>query len=132
MKKILTGHFRWLVLVVVSAAAMLGGQPVFAQASASDLSTGFPPLDQWKAAVVAGDAAALRALYSTDPAAKIEANGVAAGADTDINFWLGLKARGMKIEIVRLKEKPGSESAIFKAEVQLANGQTVSVTDAQG
>jgi len=132
MMKILTGHFRDVVLAVITAAAILCGQSCFAQASTADSSTGFPPLDQWKAAVVAGDAAALTALYSTDPAAKIEANGVAAGADADINFWLGLKARRMKIEIVRLKEKPGAKSAIFKAEVQLANGQMVTVTDAQG
>jgi hypothetical protein len=74
----------------------------------------------------------LKAFYSTDPAAQIEAGGVTSGADADINFWLGLKARSMKLEIVRLKVKPGGESVIFKAEVQLANGQTVSVTDAQG
>jgi thiol:disulfide interchange protein len=38
------------------------------------------------------------------------------------------------LEIVRLKERPSAESVIFKAEVQtgLPNGQTMSVTDAQG
>jgi thioredoxin 1 len=132
MKTTATGYFRHVVLAVVTAAAVLGGQFSSAQVSMADSSTGFPPLDQWKAAVVAGDAAALKALYSVDPAAEIEANGVAADADADINFWLGLKARSMKIEIVRLKEKPGAESAIFNAEVQMANGQAVSVTDAQG
>jgi hypothetical protein len=113
---------------------MLRGQYAFAQTSASDSSTGFPPLDQWKSTIIAGDAAGLKALYSTDPPAQVEANGVAAKADADVNFWLGLKARSMKLEIVRMKESPGAESVIFKAEVQtgLPNGQTVSVTDAQG
>jgi thioredoxin 1 len=134
MKKILMGHFRDLVLLVVSAAAILGGPYAFAQASAIDSSTGFPPLDQWKSAILAGDTASLKSLYSTDPAAQVQANGVAAGADADINFWLGLKARGMKLEIVRMTQHPGAEGVIFKAEVQtgLPNGETMSVTDAQG
>jgi len=123
-------NFRYFVLPILTVAIVFCGQDVFAQAPSEP--TGFAPLDLWKSAIVAGDAAALKALYSTDPAAEIEANGVAAGADADIDFWLGLKARSMKIEIVRLKEKPGGESAIFKAEVQVPNGQTVTVTDAQG
>ncbi len=126
------GYFRYMVVLVVTSAAMLGGQYAFAQAPA-DSSTGFPPLDQWKAAIVAGDAAALKALYSTDPVAQVQANGGAASADGDINFWLGLKARGMKLEIVRMKERPDAESIIFKAEVQMGpNGETMNVTDAQG
>jgi hypothetical protein len=105
-----------------------------AQASAAASSTGFAPLEQWKSAIVAGDAAALKALSSTDPAAQVRANGVVAGADADVNFWLGLKARSVKLEIVRVTERPGVENFIFKAEVQtgLPNGPTVNVTDAQG
>jgi thioredoxin 1 len=97
-------------------------------------SAGFPPLDQWKAAILAGDAAKLKSFYSTSPAADISANGHDATADSDINFWLGLKPRSIKIEIVRLKEHPDAEGVIFKAEVQtgLANGETINVTDAQG
>jgi hypothetical protein len=129
-----TGHFRNVFVLLVMAGTMLGGQAVFSQASAPDAPTGFPPLDQWKAAVIAGDAAALKAFYSTDPAAEIETNGHTLGADADVSFWLSLKARSMRLEIVRLKERPGAESVIFKAEVQtgLPNGQTISVTDAQG
>ncbi len=133
MNKIAAGFFRNLVFLVIGAAAMLGGQYVLAQA-ATESSTGFPPLDQWKAAVITGDATALKAFYSTDPAAQIEANGVAVSADADISFWLGLKARSMKIEIIRLTEHPGAEGIIFKAEVQtgLPSGGTMNVTDAQG
>jgi thioredoxin 1 len=132
MEMTVTGYFRCQVALLVAGAAMLGAPYGFAQASAGDSSTGFPPLDQWKSAVLAGDAAALKAFYSTDPAAEIETGGVTAGADADVNFWLGLRARGMKLEIVRLKEKPGGESVIFNAEVQASNGQIVNVTDAQG
>jgi thioredoxin 1 len=128
------GHFRCLVVLVGVAAAMFGGQYASAQAPAADSPASFAPLEQWKNAIIAGDAAALKALYSTDPQAQVLANGVKTGADADVNFWLGLKARSVKLEIVRLKEKPGGESVIFKAEVQtgLPNGEIMSVTDAQG
>lgn len=132
MDTTVTGHFRYIVLLVATAAAISGGQYGFAQASAADSSTGFAALDQWRSAIIAGDAAALKAFYSTDPAAQIETGGVTSGADADISFWLGLKARSIKIEIVRLTDHPGAEGVIFKAEVTGTNGQTVSVTDAQG
>jgi thioredoxin 1 len=128
MNMTLTKHFRYLILL----GLVLGGQHFFAQTLA-DSTTGFPPLDQWRSAIVGGDQAVLKALYSTDPPAQVQAKGVTADADADVNFWLALKARSMKLDIVRLKEKPGAESIIFKAEVQtgLPNGQTMSVTDAQ-
>jgi thioredoxin 1 len=129
----MTAYFRYLVVVGVTSIAILGVQYVFAQASAPDSSTGFPPLDQWKNAITAGDPAVLKGFYSTDPPAEITANGAAASADADVNFWLGLKARSMRLEIVRIKERPGAESIIFKAEVQTGpNGETMNVTDAQG
>jgi hypothetical protein len=129
-----TGHFRSMVLLLAVAITTSSGARTFAQNSTPDTSTGFPPLDQWESAIVAGDAAAMKAFYSSTPPADVQANGAAASADADVNFWLGLKARGMKIDIVRLKEKPGGESVIFKAEVQtgLANGEVMKVTDAQG
>jgi ketosteroid isomerase-like protein len=125
--------FRCVLVSVVTVAAVVCGQHAFAQAPAAESSTAFPPLDQWKAAVVAGDATALKAFYSSDPAAKIETNRVVSGGDTDVSFWIALKARSMRLEIVRLKEKPEKASVIFKAEVQtgLPNGQAVNVTDAQ-
>ncbi len=131
MKTTVTGYLRHLLVLAVTAVAILGGQYVHAQAVAE--STGFPPLDQWKAAVMAGDAAALKSFYSTDPAAQVETNGATVSADADINFWLGLKARTMKIEIVRMTQRPGAEGVIFKAEVQTGtDGQIMNVTDAQG
>jgi thioredoxin 1 len=117
----------------VLAGAFICGNVATAQ-TPSDASTGFPPLDQWRNAVISGDAASLRAMYSTDPAAEIDASGTKSGADADVSFWLGLKARSMKLEIVRLKERTNGESVIFKAEVQtgLPDGHIVNVTDAQG
>jgi hypothetical protein len=120
------------LVCLISGAAMLSALPILAQSSES--SSGFAPLDQWKSAVLAGDAVAMKAFYSSNPPVEVEANGGASTADADVNFWISLKARDMKIGIVRLKEKPGGESVIFKAEVQtgLANGEVVNITDAQG
>ncbi len=124
-------RFREIFLAAAVAIAILNSKAIFSQ-STVDPSANFPPLDQWKAAVIAGDAAALKAFYSSDPPAEIETNRVTEGAEADVNFWLGLKARDMKLEIVRLKQRPGAASVIFKAEVRMASGGKVNVTDSQG
>jgi thioredoxin 1 len=97
MNTTVTGCFRSIVLLFVAAIVLCGHSP--AQSPIADSPTGFAPLEQWKSAIVAGDAAALQSFYSTDPAAQVRANGVVAGADADVNFWLGLKARSVKAEI---------------------------------
>lgn len=127
-----TGYLRYVALLVATAAVMLGGQSVLGQASSLESPTSFAPLEQWKAAILAGDAAVLKAMYSTDPPAQVMANGVVLSADADVNFWLGLKARSMKLEMVAVTQRPRGTSVIFKAEVQLPDGQTLNVTDGQG
>jgi thioredoxin 1 len=132
MSATVTRYLRSIVLLFAAANVLCGNSRAHGQAA--DSSTGFIPLDQWRSAIVAGDAAALKALYSADPAAQVRANGVVAGADADVTFWLGLKARSVNLEIVRVTERPGVENFILKAEVQtgLPNSPTVNVTDAQG
>jgi hypothetical protein len=132
MNRTMTGRFRSLIVVVGMASAMLGGQYLTAEAPTPDSATGFPPLEAWKSAVVAGDATALKALYNTDPAPKVQANGVVTSADADISFWLGLKARRIKWETVAVLERPWGTSVVFKAEVHLPHDQILSVTDGQG
>jgi thioredoxin 1 len=124
--------FQIPVFCFVAVAMIVGGNCVLAQSTVANAPNGFPPVEQWKAAVIAGDAAALKSIYSADPPAQVQANGVNGDTDADINFWLGLKAKSIKLEIVRLKERTNGESVIFKAEVKTANGQTVNVTNAQG
>ena|ERR1700692_3584695 len=126
-------RFQYIVLLIVTAVT-IGASFAVAQNAAVDSPTGFPPLDEWRSAILAGDVTSLKALYSVDPAAQVDANGAKSGADADINFWLGLKARDMKLEIVRLTQGSGKEGVIFKAEVQTGapNGQSMSVTTAQG
>jgi thioredoxin 1 len=91
----------------------------------------FAPFEQWKAAVLVGDAAALKELYSTDPAAQVSVGVVKSNADADASFWLGLKARSMKTEAVRNEIRHGHISYIFRAEVQPADGPAISITDDQ-
>jgi thioredoxin family protein len=109
-------------LAVVAAAG--------AQSAAPDT---FAPFEQWKAAVLAGDGTALKALYSTNPAEKTRIKTVAHDADSDTSFWLGLKPRSMKVSMVRLIVRPTRANVIFRAEIVsgLPNGENVNVTDDQ-
>ena len=125
------GHFRYIVFLAVTVPVMLGGCIALSQASAADSATRFPPLGQWKAAVLAGDAAALKEFYSSDPVAHVMANGVNTDTEGDVNFWLGLKARSIALETVAVLDRPKGTSVVFKANVRLANRQTLSVTDGQ-
>ena len=80
--------FRCFIVLVVAQIMMVGTQCAFAQNSDANSTTGFPPLDLWKHSILAGDAASLKALYSADPAAEVEVNGLTRNSDADINFWL--------------------------------------------
>jgi thioredoxin 1 len=106
----------------------------WAQAAPSpDSAAAFAPFEQWKAAVLAADAPGLKALYSTDPAAQMRIKTVMRDADADTSFWLGLKPRSMKVEIVRLIVRPTRANVIFRADVVsgLPNGQNINVTNDQ-
>ena len=80
-------------------------------------------------AVLAGDAEAMKRLYSVNPAAEVEANKAAGDADADANFWVGLKARSLKLEIVRLRTHPDTVSIIFNAVAENTTGKTVTIAD---
>jgi len=113
------------------AALVLAVIASYTQSQAAEAS--FAPFEQWKAAVLTGDASALKVLYSTNPPAEVSVKLVKGGADTDIDFWLGLKVRSIKTEVVRNEMRHGHISYIFRAEVQsgLLNGQTINVTEDQ-
>jgi hypothetical protein len=103
---------------------------VWAQA-ASSTSADFPPFQQWKAAVLSSDATTLRSLYRTDPPAEVQINTAKSDAAGDINYWLSLKPSSMKVDVVRNEPRHGHISFIFRAQVGLPNGQTISLTDDQ-
>jgi thioredoxin 1 len=117
---------RFLVALVVGAVI---ATPCRAQSGSGNAA--FAPFEQWKAAVLAGDASGLRTLYSTNPAAQVRVNQNISGADTDIHFWLVLKPRSMQTEVVRNEPRHGHISYIFRASIVLPNGQTMAVTEDQ-
>ena len=147
--------FERVVVIAVFAGAIFvsGHTQVSAQTAGANPSTGagqalghptsktpqatavFAPLEQWKAAVLSGDAAKLRALYSVNPAARVILASGETGADADVSFWLGLKARRIKLEMAQsAAQEMGLQQVPFEAEVLSAAGskpQTVYVIDGQ-
>src|ERR1700731_4315676 len=86
-------HNDWF-LRIFAVAFFVGCVCALAQISPPEQNTNptsFAPLEQWKNAILAKDAAALTALYSTAPAAQVSAPGDRKSADADVDFWLGLK-----------------------------------------
>jgi thioredoxin 1 len=92
----------------------------------------FASLEQWKAAVISGNVAALQALYSSNPPAQVA---TAAGASTitsEVAFWTGLKVRRLKLNIIQSESpQPGMQQLIFQAEVHTSTSQTLYVTEGQ-
>ena len=117
------------ILLCAAAATATGGQT----AESTDAPPPFAPFGQWKRAVLSGDAAALKALYSTDPPAKVRVATVTHDAEADTNFWLALKPRSMRVDVVRNEPRHGHISFIFRAEVTsgLPDHKTVSLTEDQ-
>jgi len=81
----------------------------------------FGPVEQWKAAVLAGDAAKLRALYGTNPEARVVLSSGETNAQADIAFWIGLKAHGIKLDLVQsTSPEAGFQQLAFEAEIKSA------------
>jgi len=104
-------------------------------APAQNVNTAFAPLEQWKNAVLLGDPAGLKMLYSTSPPAQVAAPGDQNTADAEVNFWISLKARQMNIDVVQTSSpQPALEVIAFQAEVRSGEPpkrQTLYVTEAQ-
>jgi hypothetical protein len=95
----------------------------------------FAPLEQWKAAVLAGDAAKLRVLYSTNPEARVILTSGETNAQADVAFWIGLKARSVKLQIAQsTSPETGVQQVAFQAEILSAaqnKPKTIYVLDGQ-
>ncbi len=119
MKLSLRIEFRTFVLLAVLALFT----PRFTQASqpAAKSGTLFAPLQQWKDALIGNNLAALRALYSTSPSAHVVTPAGESSADADISFWTGLKARGIKLDIIQSgSPQAGVYQVVFQAQVRTA------------
>jgi thioredoxin 1 len=115
------------ITIVCSYCAAQGtGHPAAKPAAA------FAPLEQWKAAVIAGNVAALQAFYSTNPPAQIATGAGASSVSTEAAFWTGLKARRMKLNVIQSETpQPGMQQVVFQAEIHTSAGQTLYVTEGQ-
>jgi len=105
-------RFRWFApfLLIVATAICV------AQGEAS-----FPALEQWKAAVIRGNAVALKALYSSEPPARINTSSTELTADVDVSFWTGLKAKSVDLKIAQSSSpQPGAQQIVFQAEIKPA------------
>src|SRR5437879_1560515 len=87
------------------------GQGLSASSESSATAT---LVEQWKTAVLAGDSAGLKKLYSMTPAAKVTAAGKESHADDDVDFWVALKARSIKSDIVQTSSpQTGIQVVVF-------------------
>ena len=101
---------------------------------AQDISAPFPPLEQWKNTVLAGDVEGLKMLFSTQPAPQISTMKGTSDVPTEAAFWVGLKASRISFDITQhTSPQPGIELVVFQAEVQssVAKDRTVYVSEAQ-
>ena len=117
--------FAFLTLATIS----------FAQTSTPVGVSAFAPLEQWKDAVISGNATTLKALYSANPPAQIGTPAGQTSADSDVSFWTGLKVRRMKLDILQ-SEAPqtGYRQVVFQAEVHSGTSsgeRTVYITEGQ-
>jgi thioredoxin 1 len=121
-----------LIFVIAVASSYCASQ---ASPSATKPIAAFPPLEQWKAAVISGNVATLQGLYSSNPAAQVTTAAGASTAASEVAFWTGLKARRMKLNVLQSESPyPGLQQVVFQAEVHTgpgSGGQTLYVTEGQ-
>src|SRR5260370_2866431 len=106
--------FLFLLLVIGLLSAEGTGSSVGADSS-------FEALEHWRQAVLAGDSAALQAMYSTQPPVIIKGSITESqGPDEELKFWKERKEAGLtSLTFDDLEVKPGqnkkNEQVIFQA-----------------
>ena len=85
----------------------------------------FPALQQWRDAVIKGDPAGLKSLYSLSPPVQVSTREGKVDTDADVAFWTGLKARDMSIKVAEAgSPQPGVEVFTLQVKVDGASGRT--------
>lgn len=111
-------HKLWAILIISSFVVTV--LSCFGQTLAAE-DKSFAPLEQWKAAVSHHDSDGLKALYSTNPRARISAPKGEIDADADVVFWTSLNARELKIDIAQADSpEPDLRRLVLKIEVHSA------------
>ena len=122
----------WIAVLLLCwhAAAFAQAAPQQSHAkktSGTSASTGFDPLDQWKAAVLAGDKAALSGFYMTSPPARAKTSqGETLDPAEEPAFWASLKPSGLnRLDVKVLEEKtiqPGVMALTLRIEADRKTG----------
>jgi hypothetical protein len=101
-------------------------------AAAQTSAPSFAPIDQWKAAVISGDAATLKSLYSYSPAAQINTTSGHTDVDSAVAFWTGLKARTIAVRTVEAATlRPGVQAFTLILKIKDASGRTTNIVEGQ-
>ena len=126
MKTICIG---WIVALYLCSQSALFAQAVPQRPGAEKTSEhvapfAFEPLDRWKAAVLAGDKAALAGFYSTSPPAKVKTSeGETQDPTIEPTFWSSLRPAGLnRLDVKVLEAKtlqPGVLSLVLRFETGL-------------
>jgi hypothetical protein len=128
-------YLLWVSAYMPVSAQTKGPNTGHTPAMTQQAGATFAPVEQWKAAVVSGDSAKLRALYSSNPAARVVLSSGETSAETDIAFWIGLKAKRIKLNVAEsASPRQDLQQVAFEAEVlSAADGKlrTVYVIDGQ-
>jgi len=103
-----------------------------ASSSAPTPEDSFAPVQQWKNALASQNAAALRALYSSNPPARIFTPAGEINADGEVAFWTGLKSRKVVVHIAQSASPgPGTQQLLLNIEVRASTEKEVTYTEAQ-
>jgi len=125
MNRVIKFGFVFLLLVATAT-------PWAQTTSSAPDAASFAPFQKWVAAVITGDAATLKALYSTDPPAEIRVKDKTISASDDVSFWMGMKVRSLQVQIIRTTTpRPDVTHIIFRADIVtgVADGKATTVTD---
>ena len=117
----LTACLLWVSSYTSLFAQTKSSNPPHTASKPQQAAPTFAPVEQWKTAIVSGDAAKLRALYSTNPAARVILASGETSADTEVAFWIALKAKKIKLEIAQSTSPQADlQQVAFEAEVMSA------------
>ncbi|HEU5411197.1 MAG TPA: thioredoxin family protein [Candidatus Acidoferrales bacterium] len=87
----------------------------------------FAPVHAWKLAVLSGNTAALRDLYSSDPpSAILTSKGEIRDPDEEPQFWLAAKSNGLQRLKLRIRKRdspqPGVQRVMFELQADMKPG----------
>jgi thioredoxin 1 len=110
-----------IAVCLLASFAILGRAAIATSQGAS-----FTPFENWKAAVVTGDKAALAKLYSTNPpATAFEGKTKIDNLDDELQFWAGLKSAGVtdfNPKVLSVTTLPDQKRLILRIDAVKTNG----------